>query len=66
MAFVPVEDRLQLRVEHGESFRTRSWGSVKPATSDAALREFAVALGGLTKETVDTYLRVKIGVLAEE
>ncbi len=66
MAFVPLEDRLQLRVEHGETFRTRSWGSVKPATSDAVLLDFAEALGDLTNETVDKYLRVKIGELEED
>ena len=66
MAFLPLEDRLQLRVENGESFRTRSWGSVKPTTSDAVLLDFAEALGALTKETVDKYLRVKIGELNEE
>ncbi len=66
MAFVPLEDRLQLRVEHGETYRTRSWGSVKPTTSDAVLLDFAEALGDLTKETVDKYLRVKIGELEED
>ncbi len=66
MAFIPIEDRLQLRVVHGETYRTRSWGSVKPTVSDAILLDFAEALGELTNETVDTYLRVKIGVLDGE
>ena len=66
MAFVPLEDRLQMRVEHGESYRTRSWGSVKPGTSDAVLLDFAEALGELSNETVDKFLRVKIGELEEE
>lgn len=66
MAFIPLEDRLQIRVEHGESYRTRSWGSVKPTVSDAVLLDFAGALGELSNETVDKFLRVKIGELEEE
>ena len=66
MAFVPLEDRLQLRIVHGESFRTRSWGSVKPTVSDAVLLDFAEAMGALSNESVDKYLRVKIGELGVE
>ena len=66
MAFIPLEDRLQLRVVHGESFRTRSCGSVKPTVSDAVLLDFAEAMGALSNEIVDKYLRVKIGELGVE
>ncbi|MEW5922292.1 MAG: DUF1659 domain-containing protein [Bacillota bacterium] len=70
MAFIPLEDRLQLRVNVGTVqdpvYRTRSWNNVKPGVSDAVLHDFAEALGDLTAESVEKFFRVKIGELAEE
>lgn len=61
----PLEDRLQMRYEDGERYRVRSWGNVKPGTADAVLLDFAEALGDLSDDTVDKWLRVKIGQLEE-
>jgi len=67
MAFIPLEDRLQLRVNVGTAqapaYRTRAWGNVKPGVSDAVLYDFAAALGGLTAEMVENIFRVKVGEL---
>ena len=67
MAFIPLEDRLQLRVNAGTAqapaYRTRSWSNVKPGVSDTVLHDFAAALGGLTTENVENIFRVKVGEL---
>ena len=62
---IPLEDRLQLRVDDNGTTRTRSWGNVKPIVSDAVLHDFAEALEGLTQESVERIIRVKIGELQE-
>ena len=68
--FIPLEDRLQLRVNVGTAldpvYRTRSWGNVKPGVSDAILHDFAEALGDLTAEDVEKVFRVKVGELEGE
>ncbi|MEW5920676.1 MAG: DUF1659 domain-containing protein [Bacillota bacterium] len=68
--FIPLEDRLQLRVNVGTAlepvYRTRSWGNVKPGVSDAILHDFAEALGDLTVEDVEKIFRVKVGELEDE
>ena len=70
MAFIPLEDRLQLRVNVGTSqdpvYRTRAWGNVKPGVSDAVLYDFAAALSNLTAENVEKVFRVRVGELVEE
>ncbi len=69
MAFIPLEDRLQLRVNLGTPlapvYRTRSWGNVRPEVNDAVLHDFAAALGGLTAEGVEKIFRLKVGELTE-
>ena len=62
---IPLEDRLQLRVDDNGTTRTRSWGNVKPNVSDAVLYDFAETLEGLTQESVERIIRVKIGELQE-
>jgi hypothetical protein len=64
---LPLEDRLQLRVNAGTALepvhRVRTWGNVKPGVSDAVVHDFAVALGALSTESVENILRVRIGEL---
>lgn len=60
---IPLEDRLQLRIDDNGNTRTRSWGNVKPNVTDAVLHDFAEALDGLTQESVEKIIRVKIGEL---
>lgn len=70
MAYIPLEDRLQLRVNTGTAadpiFRTRSWNNVKPGVSDAVLYDFAAALRSLTAENVEQLYRIRIGTLEED
>ena len=68
---LPSPSRLQLRllvgIEEGrEIFRLRTFGNVKPDTTDEDLMEVAQALGGLQIHEVNAVRRVDQSDLVEE